>query len=207
MITSNHIHLLVVDTEKNAISKSIQLIAGRTGQGYNERKSRSGAFWEDRYHATAIDTQNYLWQCMLYIDCNMVRAGVVTHPSKWPHCGYNEIVEPVGRYRVIDNEKVVSYFGFQKQENFLAEYLKLVNSAAMKSQFRESRWSESVAVGNREFLEGIKTNLGVQAKDRAIEENSEMSCLKEPRISYEDDFSVENNVLSSENSHYWESSF
>jgi hypothetical protein len=40
--------------ERDTIPKSIQLIAGRTGQKYNQRKSRKGAFWEDRYHATAV---------------------------------------------------------------------------------------------------------------------------------------------------------
>jgi putative transposase len=30
----------------------MQLIAARTGQEYNIRKQRRGAFWEDRYHAT-----------------------------------------------------------------------------------------------------------------------------------------------------------
>ena len=40
MVTSNHVHLLVVDDDSNAISKSIQLIAGRTAQEFNQRKSR-----------------------------------------------------------------------------------------------------------------------------------------------------------------------
>ena len=155
MITSNHVHLLVVDNEMDSISRSMQLVAGRTGQEYNERKGRGGAFWEDRYHATAIDTQDYLWRCMLYIDCNMVRAGVVAHPSEWTHCGYNEIVEPVNRYRVIDTDKVVSYFGFRNRENFLAEYRNCVKNAASsgRPQGRDDRWSKSVAVGNRTFEE------------------------------------------------------
>jgi hypothetical protein len=33
----------------NNIPKSIQLIAGRTGREYDQRKNRKGAFWEDRY--------------------------------------------------------------------------------------------------------------------------------------------------------------
>jgi len=38
IVTSNHIHLLVLDTKKNVISNSMQLIAGRTAQEYNKRK-------------------------------------------------------------------------------------------------------------------------------------------------------------------------
>ena len=52
----------------------MQLIAGRTAQEYNQRKGKPGAFWEDRYHATAIETDEHLHRCMVYIDLNMVRA-------------------------------------------------------------------------------------------------------------------------------------
>jgi putative transposase len=74
MVTSNHIHLLVKDTGANVIARSMQLIAGRTAQEYNERKGRQGAFWEDRYHATAIEIGKHLHHCLVYIDLNMVRA-------------------------------------------------------------------------------------------------------------------------------------
>ena len=57
LVTSNHIHLLVFDNGNNRIFSSLQLIAGRVSQEYNQRKGRKGAFWEDRYHATAIDTE------------------------------------------------------------------------------------------------------------------------------------------------------
>ncbi|MDX8413406.1 MAG: transposase, partial [Mariprofundales bacterium] len=55
MVTSNHVHLLLMDGESDVISRSIQLIAGRTAQAFNRRKGRAGAYWEDRYHATAIE--------------------------------------------------------------------------------------------------------------------------------------------------------
>jgi putative transposase len=74
MITSNHVHLLIKDTGVNVIADSIQLIAGRTAQEYNQRKDRQGAFWEDRYHATAIEADEHLHRCLIYIDLNMVRA-------------------------------------------------------------------------------------------------------------------------------------
>jgi putative transposase len=36
-VTSNHIHLLVKDTGGQVIAQSMQLIAGRTAQEYNQR--------------------------------------------------------------------------------------------------------------------------------------------------------------------------
>ena len=80
----------------------MQLIAGRTAQEDNRRKNRHGAFWEDRYHATAIQAGDYLHQCVAYIDLNMMRAGVVKHPREWEHSGYREIQKPPNRYGIID---------------------------------------------------------------------------------------------------------
>jgi len=59
--TSNHIHLLVLDRgQREVISRSMQLVAGRTAQAFNQRKKRKGAFWEDRYHATAVETNQHI---------------------------------------------------------------------------------------------------------------------------------------------------
>jgi len=72
MVTCNHIHLLVKDTGSGVIPRSMQLIAGRTAQEYNQRKGRQGGFWEDRYHATAVEADGHLQRCLIYIDFNTV---------------------------------------------------------------------------------------------------------------------------------------
>jgi len=106
IVTSNHIHLLVVDDgDRDTIPKSIQLIAGRSAQEYNQRKKRKGAYWEDRYHATAVETGEHLLRCLVYIDLNMVRVGVVSHPSEWVFGGYNEIQSPRRKCVLINHEK------------------------------------------------------------------------------------------------------
>ncbi|EAR21564.1 hypothetical protein NB231_02318 [Nitrococcus mobilis Nb-231] len=102
IVTSNHIHLLVQDRGHGEIAKSMQLIAGRTAQAYNQRKQRRGAYWEDRYHATAIEADEHLARCITYIDLNMVRAGAVHHPREWEASGYREIQNPPARYRAIN---------------------------------------------------------------------------------------------------------
>lgn len=117
MFTSNHIHLLVSDDgDREVIPKSIKVLAGRTGQEYNRRKNRKGAFWEDRYHATAIEEEKYLIRCLVYIDLNMVRAGVVDHPSLLSFCGYNEIQNPRKNNILIDHEKLRALVGIESHD-------------------------------------------------------------------------------------------
>jgi len=54
-VTSNHVHLIMKDAKgRDAIPRTMQLVAGRTGQEYNLRKNRKGAFREDRYHEIQI---------------------------------------------------------------------------------------------------------------------------------------------------------
>ena len=119
MVTCNHIHLLVaVDDDPLAIPRSMQLIAGRSGQQFNQRKHRAGAFWEDRYHATAVESEHHLLRCLVYIDLNMVRAGVFSHPSECPFGGYGEIQVPRRKSVLIAHQKLASLAGFATYDAF-----------------------------------------------------------------------------------------
>lgn len=122
IVTSNHIHILVRDSGQQVIARSMQLIAGRLAQEYNTRMGRSGAFWEGRYFATAISTDYHLFQCLIYIDLNMVRAGMVTHPSHWKVCGYNDLQHQPLRYRVMDYNALYHLGGFLDGKTFRCQH-------------------------------------------------------------------------------------
>ena len=79
-ITSNHTHLLVYAEATESLSGLMQKLEGEFAEYYNIRKRRSGAFWSGRYHATMVEGGKHLWNCMKYVDLNMVRAGVVWIP-------------------------------------------------------------------------------------------------------------------------------
>jgi len=73
-VTSNHVHALLLSPKDTAaIPRLIQLVAGRVGQVYNKRKNRKGAFWENRYQATAVQTDEHLARCFMYIDLHPVK--------------------------------------------------------------------------------------------------------------------------------------
>jgi REP element-mobilizing transposase RayT len=111
IVTSDPIHLLVLDSGEGVIPNSLQHIAGRTAQEFNRRKGWKGAFWEDRYHATAVDTDDHLTRCLVYMDLNMARAGVVKHPSERPFSGYHEVQNPPDRRSRIDRKGLMELCG------------------------------------------------------------------------------------------------
>lgn len=82
-ITSNHVHLVVYAADAEQVAVFMQQAAGEFARDYNRRKERRGAFWEGRYHATMVDSGEYLWSCLKYVELNMVRCGVVDHPRDW----------------------------------------------------------------------------------------------------------------------------
>jgi putative transposase len=197
MITSNHIHLLVVGgKDQEVIPKSIQLIAGRTGQEYNQRKGRRGAFWEDRYHATAVERGIHLIQCLVYIDLNMVRARVVDHPREWIFSGYHEIQNPRKRYGLVDHEKLIELIEAKSQESLkqiLEEWIEeRLNDG---NPFREDKWTESVAVGREEFVNKIKEDLGVKVLGRTTITDGEQHQLREAQQPYIGHFDQEKWLL------------
>jgi len=204
-VTSNHIHLLVHDTGNDVIPKSIQLIAGRTGQEFNQRKSRKGAFWEDRYHAVAVQSGEHFLRCLIYIDLNMVRVGVVKHPSEWPFCGYNEIMNPPKRYGIIHQETLLEKSGAVNKRTLLQSYNEWLNeSLSNGGHQRTAMWTEAIAVGNENFIETIKEKLGFKAKGRNIDERDGAFTLKEPRQAYNTVFAPEMGFLRQKNMHFWD---
>ena len=161
-VTSNHSHLIVAGGKKReVIPDSMKLIAGRTGQEFNQRKNRKGAFWQDRYHATAIQSGEHLIKCLVYVDLNMVRAGVVDHPSKWPFCGYNEIQAPKRKKVLINYEKLSRLLGFDSYEDVKKYHKSWVGDfLAAGNNHRDEKWTSSVAVGDKNFVAKIKSMLG-----------------------------------------------
>ena len=147
-VTSSHIHLLVVDGEEEMIPKSLQLVAGKTTQEFNRRKDRKGAFWEDRYHATAIETGEHFLRRLVYIDLNMVRNGMVQHPSEWQHGGYSEIQNPPRRYLLINRDKLIACCGFRSNAQLRGSHREWVEASINGAgNIRQPEWNESIAVG------------------------------------------------------------
>ncbi len=184
-VTSNHIHLLVRDRGRGEIARSLQLVAGRTAQAYNDRRGRRGAFWEDRYHATAIENGEHLVRCVLYIDLNMVRAGVVRHPVEWRSAGYHEIQMAPARYRIVDRTALAEVLGVEPASRLAKAHREWIEAALVEgAPARVPEWSESVAVGGRDFVERVGMDLGPRALHRQVELRGELNVLRDPQWPY-----------------------
>lgn len=81
VLMSNHLHLLVTPRQDKGLPLMMQNLGRNYVRQFNQRHGRTGTLWEGRYRSTLIQAEKYFLACMVYIDLNPVRAGLVAQPT------------------------------------------------------------------------------------------------------------------------------
>ena len=92
VLMTNHFHLLATPQSADSLPQMMQAVGRRYVRYFNDSQGRSGTLWEGRYKSTLIQTERYLLACMVYIDLNPVRAGLVAEARDYPWSGYGHNV-------------------------------------------------------------------------------------------------------------------
>jgi putative transposase len=175
-LTSNHTHSIAIESRPGGISGMMQKLEGDFAGYFNRRKHRSGSFWEDRYHCTMVEDGEHLWNCIEYVDLNMVRAGVVSHPADWSWCGYRELVGEKTRYCLLDVDCLLELFGKNDVKSFAEEYRARIEHAIAAGRLkRQKRWTESIAVGRQSYVTKIAATIRCERLRPRIEEGEDGS--------------------------------
>ena len=184
-LTSNHVHLLVASGAPGDVSEFMQRLQGEFAEWYNYRKRRSGSFWNGRYHCTMIESGEHLWNCMRYINLNMVRAGVVSHPREWKWCGYYEMVGKRGKHLVLNKARLVKLTGAGSAEDLGRNHEAMISEALEGGALeREPQWTEPIGVGSREFVTGIAEQTRNRKQLRIRESQTGSWTLREEEAHY-----------------------
>jgi putative transposase len=110
----------------------------------------------------------------------MVRAGVVTHPKQWIHSGYHEIQKPKERYGMLAFKSLVRLLPIDTHDELKQLHRKWIEEELKKPQIiRQSKWAQSITVGDNSFVELIKERLGIRAKGRKIHATQDDYQLRE----------------------------
>ena len=81
VLMDNHFHLLLTPDSSDGLPKMMQAVGRTYVRHFNDKYQRSGTLWEGRYKSALVQTERYLMACMVYLDLNPVRAGMVTRPQ------------------------------------------------------------------------------------------------------------------------------
>jgi len=142
------------------------------------------AYWGDNYHATAVEEGSHLWRCLVYIELNMVRCGVVKHPSEWEWNGIGEILGKRRRYRLLDIERLC----WRLRTDDLSELRRslewsLADRISRNQLKRELCWTQALAVGSKQFVKAMQPGIAVR-REVVIEESGDSWVLREDAMPY-----------------------
>ncbi len=155
VIMDNHFHLLATPETGDGLPMMMQAVGRAYVRYFNLRHGRSGTLWEGRYRSTLIESERYLLACMVYIDLNPLRAGMVPQPAdyRWSshrHCigqASDKLVSPHALFWGLGNTP------FARE----AAYAALVDAGlnpVQQTQLTQSTLS-GWALGSAEFLQGL----------------------------------------------------
>ena len=85
-----------------------------------------------------------------------------------------------------------------------SSHRRVEQAIASKNWCQENKWTESIAVGSKGFVEATKEKLGIKAKGRTIHGKNATYELREPSAPYNTDSALKNTVLRLKNSYFWE---
>jgi putative transposase len=92
VLMDNHFHLLATPKDDTGLPKLMQAVGRRYVRHFNNTHGRTGTLWEGRYRSTLVQTERYLLACMVYIDLNPVRAGIVAAAADFPWSSHRHYV-------------------------------------------------------------------------------------------------------------------
>lgn len=101
VLMSNHFHLLVTPEAADSLPRMMQAVGRRYVRYFNDRQGRSGTLWEGRFRSTPIQAETYLLACMVYMDLNPVRGGLVAEARDYPWSSH-------GHYAGLRSDRLVT---------------------------------------------------------------------------------------------------
>lgn len=84
VLMTNHVHLLLTPRSDKSVSQCMQHLGVRYARAINRKHLRTGTLWEERFHVSVVDTDDYVLACHRYVELNPVRAGLVDRPECYP---------------------------------------------------------------------------------------------------------------------------
>lgn len=115
-LMDNHIHLIAVPEKEGAMTRAI----GETHRLYtrmiNFREKWKGYLWQGRFSSFPLDT-NYLYNCVRYVECNPVRAGLVRHAEDYLYSSARAHVAKI-------NDPILTHFYLEKEIEDWSKYLR-----------------------------------------------------------------------------------
>lgn len=138
---SNHVHLLVKETDES-ISAVIKRISSSFVYWYNQKYSRCGHLFQERYKSEPVEAEDYFLTVLRYIHQNPVKAGIVKDLCEYQWSSYQEYMGSpyitdvdfaLGIFSA-DRAKAIELFRKHSEENTDEKYLEIKEYSSLNDE-------------------------------------------------------------------------
>ena len=99
-LMNNHPHMIL---DAKLLSKAMHAINMSYAKYFRYKYGNTGHVWQDRFKSYVIQKDQYLINCISYIEYNPVRAGIVSRPEDYKWSSYrarvlgekSELLDPI----------------------------------------------------------------------------------------------------------------
>ena len=116
-IIDNHAHFLIYSDKTEYMTKLMRKVNTSYAMLYNSLNNRIGYVFRDRYFTQMISSEEQLYNCIVYIHNNPVKAKIVSKMNEYKYSSYREYI---GKKELITNEGIKLVFGSSK--NYIATF-------------------------------------------------------------------------------------
>jgi putative transposase len=81
-LMDNHVHMIATPHDETGLPRMLQRLHSEYARALHARLRRVGHLWQARYGSAAMD-EKHLWQAMVYVEQNPLRAGMVERAGDW----------------------------------------------------------------------------------------------------------------------------
>jgi len=85
-VMPDHIHLIIVPSTTEGLSRIMQSVKGGFARLWNKELGCQGSIWQPRYYESAVRTEAQLTRWLDYTNRNPIQAGLAASPEEYPYC-------------------------------------------------------------------------------------------------------------------------
>lgn len=163
-LMSWHIHLFLLDLRAK-LSQFMSCLHGQYARSYNRATGKVGHVFGERFNNKVVQSDSYGLWLSRYIHRQAVKAGLVSDPRDYKWTSYSSYIGQAPM-RFLKPGVILDQFGGRRIAR--KRYKRFV----MDEEEGPIDWSATsqVMVGDDEFLENVKTSIGVCQKENVVTE-------------------------------------
>lgn len=147
----NHVHLVLVPSDKKGLSKFMQQVHRRYARRINKRQGWQGHLWQERFYSVPMD-ERHLYAAVRYIELNPVAAELCRTPTEWKWSSIHAHLRKA-------DDQIVSVDPMLKRVSDWGQYLvEGEDSKAIDNLRRNAKSGRPV--GNSQFIDHLERTSG-----------------------------------------------